>query len=162
MEQNLYNALHCKPTLTELATLALYAQAITHPYMRQIQEPNSRTTNMLDLGPLHLKVEQHIDKIISNPELLTSANATYTTGAMDGKEWETPDAVAAILEMAPELPHLSNLVVEFLTGARGKWICFTSEFTPGGLIDEATDSQKDLAWMPATNDLNEGILGVFC
>jgi hypothetical protein len=161
MELNLYNALRCKPTLTELATLALYAQAITHPYMRQIREPNSRTTNMLDLGPLHLKVEQHIDKIISHPELLMSANATYTTGAMDGKEWETPDAVAAILKMAPELPHLSNLVVEFFTGARGKWICFTSEFTPGGLIDEATDSQKDWAWMPPTNDLNEGILGVF-
>jgi hypothetical protein len=70
MEWNLYNALHCKPTLTGLATLALYAQAITHPYMHQIWEPNSRTTNMLDLGFLHLKVEQHIDKIISNPELL--------------------------------------------------------------------------------------------
>jgi hypothetical protein len=84
MERNLYDALHCKPTLTELATLALYAQAITHPYMRQIWEPNSRTTNLLDLGPLHLKVEQHIDKIISNPEHLVSENATYTTGAMYG------------------------------------------------------------------------------
>jgi hypothetical protein len=68
MERNLYNAVHCKPTLTELATLALYVQTITHPYMCQIWEPNSKTTNMLDLGPLHLKVEQHIDKIISNPK----------------------------------------------------------------------------------------------
>jgi len=100
----------------KLATLALYAQASLIIY-RQIRKPNSKTTNMLDWGPLHLKVEQHIDKIISNPELLISENATYTTGAIDGKEWETPDAVAAILKMAPELPHLSNLVVEFFTGA---------------------------------------------
>jgi hypothetical protein len=34
MEQNLYNALNDKPTIVELAVLALYAQAVTHPYMR--------------------------------------------------------------------------------------------------------------------------------
>ena len=161
MERNLFNALQCKPTLTELATLALYAQAITHPYMCYIHGSNGMTANMLDLGPLHLEVEQHIDKVIANPDLLVSANSTYVTGAMDGKEWETPNAVAAILKLAPELPHLSDLVVEFFTGARGSWIRFTSEFTPGGLIDEATHLQKELAWMPATNDLNEGILGKF-
>ena len=162
MERNLYNALQCKPTLTELATLALYAQAITHPYMRRIRGSNTGTTNMLDLGPLHLEVEHHIDKVIANPDLLVSVNATYATGAMDGFEWETPDAVAAILKLAVELPHLSDLVVEFFTGARGSWIRFTSEFTPGGLIDEATHLQKELAWMPVTNDLNEGILEKFC
>ena len=30
------------------------------------------------------------------------------------------------------------------------------------MIDEATDLQKELAWMPATNDVNEGILGSYC
>src|SRR6202046_548592 len=117
---------------------------------------------MLELGPLHLEVEQHIDKVIANPDLV-SVNATYITGAIDGLEWETLDAVAAILklQLAAELPHLSDLVVEFFTGARASWILFTSEFTPGGLIDEATHLQKELAWMPATNDLNEGILGKF-
>src|ERR1700683_1686312 len=64
MKLNLYKALQCKATLTELATLALYAQAVTHPYMHQIHGSKYGTTNMLDLGPLHLKVEQHIDKII--------------------------------------------------------------------------------------------------
>jgi hypothetical protein len=161
MELNLYKALQCKATMTELASLALYAQAVTHPYMYQICGSKHGTANMLDLGPLHLKVEQHIEKIIANPGLLVSADATYTTGAMDGWEWETPDAVAAILKMAPELPHLSSLVVEFFTGAKETWKQFTSEFTSGGLIDEATDAQKESAWMPATNDLNEGILGSF-
>jgi len=29
---------------------------------------------------------------------------------------------------------------------------FISEFAPGGLIDEATVEEKELAWMPTTND----------
>jgi hypothetical protein len=33
MEQNLWDALHCPATKTELAVLALYAQAVSHPYM---------------------------------------------------------------------------------------------------------------------------------
>ena len=49
----------------------------------------------------------------------------------------------------------------FLKGASSTWDRFTSEFVPGGMIDEATDLEKDLAWMPATNDLNEGALGSY-
>ena len=40
-------------------------------------------------------------------------------------------------------------------------MCFISEFAPGGLIDGATTEEQDLAWMPATNDENEGALGSF-
>jgi len=36
MEKNLYNALQDPPTLTELAVLALYGQAVYHPYVSQI------------------------------------------------------------------------------------------------------------------------------
>jgi hypothetical protein len=42
------------------------------------------------------------------------------------------------------------------------WEQFTLEFVPGGLIDESTTVKKDLAWLPATNDANEGALGSFC
>jgi hypothetical protein len=116
---------------------------------------------MLDLGPFHSKVEQHLQKIIDNPGILVSANATYTTGALDGKEWEKQDVVKAILEQTSELPHLSDVLVAFCIDALKTWKRFTTEFTPGGMIDGATDIQKDLAWMPATNDINEGILGSF-
>jgi hypothetical protein len=63
--------------------------------------------------------------------------------------------------MKPELPHLANVLVAFLKGALTTWKRFTTEFVPGGLIDEASAEQKDLAWMPATNDVNEGILGSY-
>ena len=161
MEKNLYAALKCKATLTEMAVLALYAQAVTHPYIRQIRGPECEDINMLDLGPLHLQVQQHIEAIIRKPKLLISKDASYVTGAMDGKCWEHPEAVKAILKMSPDLPHLSDVLVTFFKGALSTWKRFTTEFTPGGLIDEATDLQKDLAWMPPTNDLNEGLLGSY-
>jgi len=84
MEENLWNTLHCTATKTELAVLALYSQAITHPYMRVIRAPNQQT-NMLDLGPLHTKVHAHIQQIIGDPTFLVGPNATYEMGAMDGK-----------------------------------------------------------------------------
>ena len=59
MEENLWKALHCIATKTELAVLALYSQAITHPYIRIICAPNQQT-NMLDLSPLHAKVLAHM------------------------------------------------------------------------------------------------------
>ncbi len=43
MEKNLQKGLSDNPTLHELAVYALYAQAITHPYMRQIQGPGTET-----------------------------------------------------------------------------------------------------------------------
>jgi hypothetical protein len=61
----------------------------------------------------------------------------------------------------PELPHLKPLLVRFFQGAAKGWKRFTSEFAPGGLIDEATVEEKDLAWLPTTNDVNEGALGSF-
>jgi hypothetical protein len=64
--------------------------------------------------------------------------------------------------LAPELPHLSSVLVAFFQGAAETWKCFISEFAPGGLIDEATADEKDFAWMPPTNDVNEGALGAFC
>ncbi|KAJ7877232.1 hypothetical protein B0H14DRAFT_3784454 [Mycena olivaceomarginata] len=41
------------------------------------------------------------------------------------------------------------------------WIRFSSEFAPGGLIDQSSATEKQLAWMPSTNDANEGALGAY-
>jgi len=53
MEENLAKALHDNTTLTELAVLTLYSQAITKPYMRMVRAPGTEHLNILDLGPLH-------------------------------------------------------------------------------------------------------------
>jgi len=53
MEANLWKALHCTATTTELAVLAIYAEAISYPYMKAICISGEKNQNMLDLGPLH-------------------------------------------------------------------------------------------------------------
>jgi len=59
-------------------------------------------------------------------------------------------------------PHIHGLLTAFFKGAEETWKQFTSEFAPDGLIDQSTAEEKELAWMPATNDINEGALGAFC
>src|SRR6266511_4189229 len=84
------------------------------------------------------------------------------TAIFNGEEWQNLDVVEKIHDRASSLPHLKDLLVAFFKGAAETWKHFISEFAPGGLIDEATAKEKELAWMPATNDENEGSLGSFC
>ncbi|KAJ3008570.1 hypothetical protein NUW54_g3102 [Trametes sanguinea] len=109
MEENVYAGLQDVPTLTELAAMTLYAQAITHPYMRVARIHQ----NGLKLGSLHDKLKAHVSRVISNPEILCAPAATSELGAMDGLEWERPEAVAVVHEMAPDLPHLQDILVAF-------------------------------------------------
>ena len=161
MEENLWKALHCTATKTELAVLALYAQAVTHPYMRSIRTPGNAKINMLELGPLHHKVYEHMQRIIGDPDFLVGNSVTWESGSMDGQMWQAPKTIDAVQQLAPALPHLRPLLVAFFKGASVTWKRFTSEFAPGGLIDEATMEERELAWMPPTNDVNEGALGSF-
>ncbi|KAJ7835601.1 hypothetical protein B0H13DRAFT_2369248 [Mycena leptocephala] len=52
LEQNILKGLHCASTLTELCVLALYAIAVSYPYMRVARgRVNGVRPNALDLGP---------------------------------------------------------------------------------------------------------------
>ena len=159
IEGNLYKALNDSATITELVVLALYAQVITHPYMKQVRRPEGEEVNMLDLGPLHEKLKEHLQTIIANPDLLLAIDASYTTGAFDGREWQNPDILKATADLSTTLPYLKPVLVAFFAGALNTWERFTAEFAPGGLIDQATPDQKWRAYMPTTNDPNEGQLG---
>lgn len=66
-----------------------------------------------------------------------------------------------MFKLTPELPHLKQITVAFFRGSNVTWRRFSAEFAPGGLIDEALAEEKHLAWMPATNDVNEGALGAY-
>jgi hypothetical protein len=163
IEENLYNALHDGPTLTELAVLTLYAAAITHPYMRSVRGPGTENVNILDLGPLHDEVMNHLELIIENPHLLISPNASFKLGALDGQEWQNPGAVEAVHKLAEEgkLPHLCEAFVAFCGGALETWERFSIEFEAGGIIDRSSKAERDSAFMASTNDANEGALGSY-
>jgi hypothetical protein len=162
MEQNLWDALHCNPTLTELAVLALYALSVSYPYMQPICVATHDKTNMLDLGPLHQNIPDFINRLIEDPTFLVGPRADFKIATLNGKQWQSQDVFDAIQKMASKLPHLIPVLVAFLKGACQTWKRFISEFAPGGLIDEATTEEKDKAWMPPTNDVNEGALSAFC
>ncbi|KJA18866.1 hypothetical protein HYPSUDRAFT_69639 [Hypholoma sublateritium FD-334 SS-4] len=166
MEENFWKALHCNSTLTELAVLALYAESVSYPYMKYIRTSAKNKENMLDLGPFHMKVYNHMQSIIEDPHLLIGNNAAdntdlYKTATLNGEKWENSEVVEKILALIPTLPHFQELLLAFFEGAAETWERFTSEFLPGGLIDEAGSADKDLAWLPSVNDENEGSLGKF-
>ncbi|KZT19146.1 hypothetical protein NEOLEDRAFT_1078475, partial [Neolentinus lepideus HHB14362 ss-1] len=156
LERNLYEALDDIATLTELAVLVLYVQIISHPYMHIVR---GEGVNALDLGPLHRDVRDHLQKIISNPDLVLSPHATYETACLYGEDWETPAVIVRVQEMAPCLPHLRPILVAFCEGALKTWHCFSAEFVEGGAIYSATSEERQRAYAPATNDACEGALG---
>ncbi|KAL7282534.1 hypothetical protein ACG7TL_004005 [Trametes sanguinea] len=161
LEHNVWQGLQDLPTLTELCVLALYGQAISHPYIREARGPQDGLTNHLSLGPLHDRVKAHIARLIADPELLLAPDASYETGSLDGRLWERPEVIISVHQLMSKLPHLRNALVEFLKGSLETWGRFTAEFAPGGTIAKLTESLRQLAWMPSTNDGNEGALGAF-
>ncbi|KAI0708072.1 hypothetical protein C8T65DRAFT_708596 [Cerioporus squamosus] len=147
IEQNVYDGLHDTSTLTELCVLALYSQAVSHPYMRAVRGPDQLSANILNLGPLHERVKAHCRAIIENPDILLGPSMSHTTGALD------------VLRMAPDLPHLRGALVAFFTGALMTWERFTAEFAGDSVIATLSSTERETAWMRATNDDNEGALG---
>ncbi|KAF7341786.1 hypothetical protein MSAN_02033300 [Mycena sanguinolenta] len=93
LEQNILKKLKCTSTLTELAVLALYANAVSYPYMRVVRGMAADGTrpNAMDLGPLHAKVILFCESIAANPDLLLTPDASFKTGSLDGQLWEHGD-----------------------------------------------------------------------
>ncbi|TFY78770.1 hypothetical protein EWM64_g5238 [Hericium alpestre] len=158
MELNVYNALHDPSTLTELATLSLYSQAISHPYMGFVRGSASR--NAMDLGSYHKAVVAHCKKLAANPELLLNLGSPSET-TLDGGNWERPEAVYAVrcLYQEGKLPFLKDVLMAFFEGAVESWGRFMTEFAPGGRIDQATPEERKAAFVRLTNNHNEGRLG---
>ena len=88
MESNLWKALHDPATLSELAILALYGEAISYPYVKAVRSASESESgekqNMLDLGPLHQRVSTHIQAIIANPFNLLCENPSSDVASLEG------------------------------------------------------------------------------
>ncbi|ESK81597.1 hypothetical protein Moror_11130 [Moniliophthora roreri MCA 2997] len=160
MELNIYKGLNDIPTLTELAVLAMYYLSVTGPYAVDVQGPGKESLDMLDLRPLYECLKEHIQKLICSPSLALRGDQepSHKDATFGGREWLQPRVVSAIYGMQKSLPHLSSCFVAFLKGALTTWEHFTLEFKADGIIAKASAEEKKLAFMPATNDANEGTL----
>jgi len=116
--ENFWNAIHDVPTLSELAVLSLYAQSIYHPYMEKVHTPGQ---NALELGPHHAKVLDYIREIIRNPHLLIRPSPSFTTAALDRKNWKSPKMFKAVHKKLSTLPHIHGLLTAFFKGAEETW-----------------------------------------
>jgi hypothetical protein len=90
---------------------------------------------------------------------LLDPTSPASLATLDGKEFDNPRAVASVHEQLSQFPCIRPLLLGFLRGSLETWERFSSEFASDGLIHSLSDSEKDLVFMPATNDANEGALG---
>ena len=133
LEQNVKNGLLDISTLEEMCVAVLYSQSIAVPYTRIIRRQSSEGSNALNAGPLHRSLLTFVQKLIDNPDLVVSADASWVHGSFDAQPWEEMKAVYAVHATAQELNmhNLRGLFVSGLISALETWTRFTSEFIEG-------------------------------
>lgn len=161
LEFNVLKGLKCHATLAELISISLYGQAVSKPYMRLVRTATVEGKGLADLSPLHAQVQRHLEAIVANPSLVLGAGALGVSGTLDGSAWDEPEVFAVLRRHELKLPYLTDLFVAFCHGALQTWVRFTEEFSAGGQLSNLTPEQSQRAFMPPTNDANEGALGTW-
>ncbi|KAJ7061454.1 hypothetical protein B0H15DRAFT_958867 [Mycena belliarum] len=135
LEVNIVQGLKDLPTLTEMMVLALYAISVSYG------------------------VIAFCESISANPDLLLAPDASWKTGTLDGQPWEHPEVFYAIQRLATGLPHLTNCLKVFMTGAVDTWKRFGDEYAADGPIARLSPAARAKIYINPTNDHNEGALG---
>jgi hypothetical protein len=161
MESNVVRGLGCSATLAELIVISLYGQIVSKPYMRLVRTATVTGKGLADLSTLHDTVQSHLKSIILDPGLVLSPSALAATATLDGLEWDNPEVIQALRRHESELPYLTDLFISFCQGALQTWVRFTDEFLTDAPFACMSPEQRELAFMPPTNDVNEGALGTW-
>jgi len=161
MEANVFEGLQDLATQEELFVLAIFSQAVSIPYLREIRSSDSCGINSLDLGPLHWNLLHYIQRLSQDTSSILGDDATPESTSFDKKPWARPELFSRLKKLQDKYPHLDGLLRYFATGAARAFARFSAEFEKGGVIDSLTPQMRIYAWMLATNDINEGALGRF-
>lgn len=159
LEQNVYTGLRDIPTLVELIALAANTIAISKPYITKIRGSES---SALSMGPFHERVKAHVRHLAANPSLFLQPDVTPKDLCLEGTLYQ-PEVLKALQIEAAKLPFedVVGVLAAFFKGSSNGWDRFTEEFAPDGTIASLTKSQRKRAFMPTTNDVNEGALGEY-
>ncbi|KAF8593022.1 hypothetical protein BDV93DRAFT_461759 [Ceratobasidium sp. AG-I] len=161
LELNIMKALKCPATLAELLVIALYGQAISKPYMRLVRTATVEGKGLAELASLHTQVQHHLELIIRDPLLVLGPTVLAETATLDGSNWDEPAVIDALRRHESVLPYITDLFVAYCQGALQTWRRFTDEFAKDGPLASLTQEQSTKAFMPPTNDVNEGALGTY-
>ncbi|KAF7363183.1 hypothetical protein MVEN_00670900 [Mycena venus] len=119
--------------------------------------------NHIDLGPLHAKIIDHINKLIGDTDLLLNPLSPSEEATLDGLPFSDQHAMDSahlwLMKHPLRVPVVEQLLIGLLTSTLPAWKRFSSEFEPGGPIDSLTPAEKLAICIPPTNDANESILG---
>ncbi|KAJ7444142.1 hypothetical protein B0H11DRAFT_1747684 [Mycena galericulata] len=161
MELNVQTGLQCWYTRHEIVVIALINQNHDLHYLLEIRGRLRSEDNLLKLGKLHDNVKSHLRRLIANPKLITSPDATPETATLDGKPWLKPEVVYVAIAMISrwKLTHVNALVVAFCQGALDAWARFDTEWREDGAVSKLSPANVERAWLEATNNGNEGELG---
>ena len=159
MEHNVYIALQCPSTLSELCAMSIFSETIFHPWMNHARAGEADLhVNGLDEGPWYERAMEFIASVIILPDIVLG-DYHYGTATLDGKPWNNIDAIYASREMASGLPDARRCVVGMFQGALAATASFLQEYEADGEIDRASPLVRELAYRPPTNDRSEGQLG---
>jgi hypothetical protein len=159
IQKNVYELLDDLPTLTGLAVMALYTQAISHPFMAHVRLHIN--DNSLLMGPIYERVKAHAQAIADAPDLVLSSKALPKTGSVFGTEvWDASEIMYVIqaLRQQDNLPNLEPLFIAFVRGASKTMERLTKEYAPDSVIASLTPSWQRRGRCTLVNDENEGAL----
>jgi hypothetical protein len=163
MEANLLKGLKDPAMQQELMVMAIFSECVFHPYLQHVHSGDKGlTTNMLDEAPWHLQLKEYLESVIGDPDLILGETATFEMATLDGKHFHDANVMGSIFDRASPsaTPHLQMCLIAFFQGALEKLPSFTTEFTSGE-IDKLTDAEHELSFCTQTNDVNEGMLGLY-
>jgi hypothetical protein len=143
--------------------MAIFSECVYHPYLEHARAGDRKlATNMLDEAPWHQHLKEFLQSVIQDPDIILGERATYEMATLDGKRFHDPNVMGSILRPATisTAPHLRGCVVAFFRGALEKLPSFTTEFTSGD-IEKLTAEERELSFRTHTNDINEGMLGLY-
>ncbi|KAL5478584.1 hypothetical protein ACEPAI_2768 [Sanghuangporus weigelae] len=93
LELNILKGLTDFPTLTELAVMALYREAISISYISSVRGSGMEKVNALEMGSLHEKLKTHLRALINNPSIILAPDADPQKATLGGSEvWKSADA----------------------------------------------------------------------
>jgi hypothetical protein len=159
IEKNVSDGLEDIPTLTELCVHALYSEFVSQPLVQELRAYGIDGINGISLGPLHDAVITHLSKIHDNPSLWLHKGSSLDDVALKGTKIAHINAIKAVRELVPSLPHIVDALTAFLDGASETYARFSGEFSRGGEIDSLMPAEIEKIFIPSTNDANEGALG---
>ncbi|KAJ7587291.1 hypothetical protein C8J56DRAFT_1051594 [Mycena floridula] len=143
IEQNVLKALNDPPTLSELASLALYRTSVSWQYMVTVHGTKEEPVNLLDLTPIHQKLPGFCKNMAKNPHILLNPSTSLDQLTINGLPFEDEILIESTRILVPETENL------------------LFKFHEGGTFDMLTPQQRKVLFLPSTNDHNKGMLGSY-